>query len=209
MYSRHDLVWLTPLGWDAALARALPDQREAIGRWREQGWPLVVRRDEAGAAPGTVALGLAMPPDAAGIKRRIALHALGSDIAKSAPALALCDAADEAPLHWRPALDTLMRSGLPLRAFGSLALQALTRQPYLTAKSDIDLLFQPTSRSMLDSGLALMSGCTLPLDGEIVFPSGDAVAWKEWLGAERVLVKRIASLRLAPVAELLATLEEG
>jgi phosphoribosyl-dephospho-CoA transferase len=49
----------------------------------------------------------------------------------------------------------------------------------------------------------------LPLDGEIVFPSGDAVAWKEWAGAERVLVKRASAVRLAPVAELLSTLEDA
>lgn len=208
MYSRHDLVWLTPRGWAAALARALPGEHEAIERWQRHGWPLVVRRDETGAAPDSVCLGLALPPDAAGVKRRIALHALESDIVKRAPALPLPDAAAQAPLHWRPAIDTLAQS-LPLRAFGSLALQVITGQSYLTAKSDIDLLFHPTTRSMLDAGLSMMSASPLPLDGEIVFPSGDAVAWKEWAGAERVLVKRIASVRLAPVAELLATLEDA
>lgn len=208
MHSRHDLVWLTPRGWDAALARALPGQHEAIEQWQGQGWPAVVRRDEAGAAPGNVSLGLALPPDADGVKRRIALHAPESEIAKSAPALPLLDAADAAPAHWRPALDMLAHA-LPLRAFGSLALQAITGQAYLTPKSDIDLLFHPTTRSMLDAGLAIMSASPLPLDGEIVFPSGDAVAWKEWAGAERVLVKSVASVRLAPVAELLATLEDA
>lgn len=208
MYSRHDLVWLTPRGWDAALARALPGQQAALEQWQRQGWPVVVRRDETGAAPGAVSLGLALPPDADGVKRRIALHALASDVAESAPALPLLDAAAAAPAHWRPALDMLAQA-LPLRAFGSLALQAITGQSYLTAKSDIDLLFHPTSRSMLDSGLAKMSACPLPLDGEIVFPSGEAVAWKEWTGAERVLVKSVASVRLAPVAELLATMEDA
>ncbi len=209
MYSRHDLVWLTARGWDAALARALPGQHEAMEQWKQQGWPVVVRRDEAGAAPGTVSLGLAMPPDADGVKRRIALHALESDVTETAPPLSLSEAAHAAPAHWRPDLDTLIRSGLPLRAFGSLALQAITRQGYLTAKSDIDLLFHPRTRATLDAGLALMAESALPLDGEIVFPSGDAVAWKEWAGAERVLVKGAAGVRLAPVAELLATLEDA
>ena len=64
-----------------------------------------------------------------------------------------------------------------------------------------------------DAGLALLErhAATLPLDGEIVFPSGAAVAWKEWLSASRnearVLVKDAGAVRLAPMAELLMTLE--
>ena len=211
MFSRHDLVWLSAAGWDAALARALPGQHDAIGQWRLNGWPVVVRRDEAGSAPHTVSLGLALPPDAAGFKRRIALQARECDVARTEPALTLAAAAGAAPEHWRTALDTLSRSGVPLQAYGSLALQAITGQTYLTAASDIDLLFHPRTRSMLEAGLAVIGehAAHLPLDGEIVFPSGEAVAWKEWTGAERVLVKQAEGVRLAPVAQLLATLEDA
>lgn len=209
MFSRHDLVWLSASGWDGALVRAKPGQQDAIAQWKRNDWPLIVRRDEAGTPPGTVSLGLAMPPDAAGIKRRIALQVHESDIARTAPALALEEAARAAPGHWRTALEQL--AGIPLQTYGSLALQALTGQSYLTAKSDIDLLFHPRTRSMLDTGLARIaqSAALLPLDGEIVFPSGEAVAWKEWAGAERVLVKEASGVRLAPVAQLLATLEDA
>jgi len=55
----------------------------------------------------------------------------------------------------------------------------------------------PTSRDQLRAGLTLLAqhAALLPLDGEIVFPSGRAVAWKEWLLVDatprgmRVLVK--------------------
>lgn len=209
MYSRHDLVWLSASGWDAALSRAQPGERGAMLRWQREGWPVVVRRDEAGAAPDTVSLGLALPPDGAGFKHRIALQARTADVERSAPALPLGDAAAAAPSHWRPRLETLSSSGIPLRAYGSLALQAITGHSYLTDSSDIDLLFHPSDRTMFDRGLALIGehAAELPLDGEIVFPSGDAVAWKEWAGAERVLVKHAGGVRLAPVAHLLATLE--
>jgi phosphoribosyl-dephospho-CoA transferase len=75
--------------------------------------------------------------------------------------------------------------------------------------SDIDLLFFPANRNALDAGLALLErySAVLPLDGEIVFPSGDAVAWKEWLNADRVMVKDAVTVRLAPTAALLATLD--
>jgi phosphoribosyl-dephospho-CoA transferase len=46
----------------------------------------------------------------------------------------------------------------------------------------------------------------LPLDGEVLFPSGDAVAWKEWVGAgysERVLAKCRDTVRLARREELM------
>jgi phosphoribosyl-dephospho-CoA transferase len=51
----------------------------------------------------------------------------------------------------------------------------------------------------------------LPLDGEIVFPGGQAVSWQEWRMAianpSKVLVKELDSVRLAETASLLALLE--
>jgi phosphoribosyl-dephospho-CoA transferase len=63
----------------------------------------------------------------------------------------------------------------------------------------------------LHHGLALLDDYSrqLPLDGEIVFPSFQAVAWKEWRNAvpaasrTRVLVKRIDCVLLAEPATLL------
>jgi phosphoribosyl-dephospho-CoA transferase len=215
MFSRHDLAWLTGAGWEAALARALPGQHAALEQWRRHDWPAIVRRADAGLAPGQVSLGIALPPAADGSKGRVALNASVSDIARRAPALALADAARAAPARWRALLGELVAEsgGLAIRAYGSLAMQAVTGQAYLTPRSDIDLVFSPASRDALVTGIALLAryGALLPLDGEIVFPSGDAVAWKEWLGAERgqdrVLVKDAHAVRLASTAQLLATLE--
>jgi phosphoribosyl-dephospho-CoA transferase len=48
----------------------------------------------------------------------------------------------------------------------------------------------------------------LPLDGEIEFPSGHAVSWKEWLGqghaADRVLAKHLDTVALLRRDQLLA-----
>jgi phosphoribosyl-dephospho-CoA transferase len=211
MFSRHDLVWLTGRGWDAALESAPPGQHEALEQWRRQDWPAVVRRADIGLAAGQVSLGISLPPTPAGVKGRIALNAAESDVANHRPAIALADAAQSAPGHWRPALNDLAAS-LPLQAYGSLAMQSITGQTYLTPSSDIDLLFFPADANALDEGLVLLErhAVTLPLDGEIVFPSGAAVAWKEWLIASRnearVLVKDIDAVRLAPRAELIASL---
>jgi phosphoribosyl-dephospho-CoA transferase len=215
MFSRHELAWLTGAGWDAALARALPGQHAAIEQWRREDWPAIVRRADADLAPGQVSLGIALPPAADGSKGRVALNARLADVARRTPALALADAAGAAPQRWRALLGELAAEadGLALRVYGSLAMQAITGQHYLTARSDIDLLFAPASHETLNAGIALLAryGAVLPLDGEIMFPSGDAVAWKEWPSAgsiqARVLVKDARAVRLAPAAQLLATLE--
>ena len=215
MYSRHELVWLTGAGWQAAHAAALPADAEALDQWQRADWPLVVTRRDAGTSADTVCLGLALPPAADGSKRRIALRAALADVARSEPPLLLQKAMAAAPDVWKPGLAALASasSGLTLRVYGSLALQAITGQAYLTQRSDIDLLFYPATTVQLRSGLALLEAhaARLPLDGEVVFPNGDAVAWKEWLNAERnnaqVLVKATQAVRLASMVSLLAKLK--
>lgn len=226
MYARHKLVWLTAAGWDAAqasLSGTADDdiQTDALARWRAAAWPLVARRRDADAAADEVCLGLALPPDAAtGHKWRIALRAPAAGVAKTAPPLALGEAlsllaGSTALAGWRTALGALRESsvGLDLRVYGSLALQALTGLPYLRDTSDIDLLLQPRSDRQLRSGLALLEryARVLPLDGEIIFPRGEAVAWKEWVAARdsgaRVLVKDADTVRLTAPELLAATLE--
>lgn len=215
MYSRHELAWLSTRGWDAAIDRAQPGQRDAMEQWRRHDWPAIVRRADADLEPGQVSLGIPLPAAADGAKGRIALNALKADVARRNPPLALADAAQAAPERWSKSLaELVMRSsGLALRAYGSLAMQAITGQPYVTPASDIDLLFAPSDMASLHAGLLLLEhfAALLPLDGEIVFPSGAAVAWKEWLGAapmqSRVLVKDAGAVRLASIAELTATLE--
>ena len=222
MYARHDLVWLGETGWDRVLAGAAPASSAALAAWRAAGWPAVVRRAEADMAAGEVALGIPLPPRAGdGRKVRIAGRVGIDAIRRHAGPLALAQVhATELPSHWRPALAELDRQaracGIVLRVYGSTALQALTGQRYLSAASDIDLLLHPRSQGELALGLALLQrfAAQLPLDGEIVFPGGRAVAWKEWSAAlggaagTRVLVKEMTRVCLAPIEALLAALEE-
>lgn len=218
MYARHSLVWLTAAGWEAARAAAPPEHGAAIERWRDAGWPLVVRRRDPNAGDAELCLGLALPPDPlSGDKLRIALRAPLATVARGAPPLALKDVLAAAPEQWRRDLALLNEAGvgLNLRVYGSLALQTLTGLAYLRPTSDIDLLLAPLTEHQLRAGLALLRRYAedLPLDGEIVFPNGDAVPWKEWLSAEashaRVLVKGRDGVHLAPLSALLATLRSA
>lgn len=209
MPSRHDRAWLSSAGWDAAVAGAAPAHAPALEQWRKQDWPLIVTRRTPDAAPGALCLGLALPP-AAGRKIRIAVQVHEHMVARIEAPLSLRVAAVAAPAAWTAPLAALLADAgsINLHAYGSLALQAITSLPYLSDASDIDLLLSPASVQELDAGMHLLQSHQqqLPLDGEIVFPDGAAVAWKEWrdtTGASaRVLVKDAASVRLVTNASL-------
>ena len=221
MFARHDLVWLTSRGWERALAGAPAASAAALDAWRDAGWPAVVRRAEDQLAPGEVAIGFAMPPrpDGGG-KLRVGCRVELADVGRRTRALALVGALDAVPPAWREALTALEReaadAGLGVDVYGSVALEALTGQAYVTPTSDIDLLLRPLNRAQLAQGLALLAryAASLPLDGEIVFPDGRAVAWKELRAAfasapgTRVLAKGLERVALVSLEELLATLEE-
>lgn len=167
---------------------------------------------DGGAGRGDVCLGVPLPPDADGVKVRIPLRASAGHIARTSAPLDL-RAALPAAGPWREGLAKLAGAAPSLRVFGSLAMQSLTGLHYVSPASDIDLLFHPASAGQLDEVIALLAhhAAELPLDGEIVFPGGAAVSWKEWLMATRhpakVMVKELGAVRLADTASLLATLE--
>lgn len=221
MFARHDLVWLTGRGWQRVRASAPGAAIAALDGWRDGGWPAVVRRAEADLAPGEVAIGFALPPRPEdGAKLRVACRVDLGDVQRRTRALPLVGALDAVPAAWRKGLAALERqaadAGLGLAVYGSVALEALTGMPYVTAQSDIDLLLRPLNRKQLMTGLDLLAlhAATLPLDGEIVFPDGRAVAWKELRAAfasapgTRVLVKGLQRVALTAPDELLAMLEE-
>jgi phosphoribosyl-dephospho-CoA transferase len=215
-FERHMLVWLDDAGWKAAQATEEPQHKAAFRLWQIQSWPVIVRRADADAAPDEICLGLPLPPDEdSGQKVRISLRAHAAHIKKSAPAMALASVLRSSPSTWRAHLAALERdaAGLHLRAYGSLAMEAITELPYVSETSDVDILFHPASRRQLEDGVALLAryAALLPLDGEIVFPGGAAVSWKEWRMAvanpAKVIVKEMGAVRLADTASLLALLE--
>lgn len=209
---RHMLVWLSEAGWEAARA-GHTQHAAALTQWQRRDWPAVVRRQDADAASDEVCLGLPAPPDSAGVKTRIGLRVRAADVVRSSAATALRAALPFAGA-WRARLTALCDDtpALDLRVFGSLAMQALTGLQYVSPASDVDVLFHPSSRRALDDGLALLERHAqhVPLDGEIVFPGGAAVSWKEWRMAmrhpARVMVKELHTVRLTDTASLLATL---
>lgn len=227
MHERHHLVWLSDAGWQRAQARASDArQREAMAHWQHNRWPLVVRRADTDAAPDEICAGIALPPDAQGNKPRIAVRAHAAEVAATRAPFLLRDIAAarlaSLPPAWHAPMAQLQqdmeRAGIALAVFGSLAWQIITGQPYLRGSSDIDLLFEPASREQLEQGVRLLAyhAMFLPLDGEIVFPGGAAVSWKEWRQVavkggdpdNKVLVKTPDMVKLEPVGALAASLPQ-
>lgn len=217
--TRHGLVWLNEAGWIEALARVTDDHRYAVQRWRQHDWPAVIRRRDADCASDEICLGIALPPDQDGVKLRVPLRIGLQGVRQMRAPLEIADVIEHAGSQWRDGLFELHANiaaqGLDIRVYGSLALQMLTGLSYLRPASDIDLLFSPLDRSQLEQGVSLLQqyATRLPLDGEIAFPSGHAVSWKEWAqgcgkSGNRVLIKHDSGVALQRVGELLAEFEE-
>ena len=200
---RHALVFVSQRCWRRLLAARSDLQADPLVRhWVANGWPLVRRRPRAGEAPG-VPLGLALPPFAG--KRRLSVLVQPEDVAATTPPLPLRSARRAAPQAWQPTLDRLQ--GLALRhrlepaVFGSLAWQAITGLPYLTAGSDLDLLLpvrRETSLGRLAADLAeIEASAPMALDGEFIRNDGAAVNWREiQSGAQEILVKTLGGVSL-------------
>ncbi len=206
---RHWFIRLRLGAWASVVAsqRGLPDDA-LLGGWGEHGHPLVARRRQAGDRPGHVAAALALPP--ACPTRRIAFDLAVEAIAGVEPPPSLVAVRAVAPQPWHATLDALAAlgravSGDPL-VFGSFAWQALTGLPYITAASDLDLLWPMTPALDVPTllvGLARLEE-TAPgrLDGELVQgPTGAGVQWREWAsGTDEVLVKGADAVALQPRA---------
>lgn len=163
-----------------------------VADWAERGWPLVVRRPVCADLPGSLPVGLPLPP-ALGKLRLAFLVPQGAVVEHRAPPL-LADAAPVAPAPWRATIAALLRHDPRTRCYGSLAWQHLTGLDYLTPSSDLDLLWTVPDRQAADALVttlaAIDSAAPMRIDGEMVAAQGQAVQWREWAsGAGEVLVK--------------------
>jgi len=212
-FCRHDLAWLGPRWREALLQPLAPLDEAAVAAWADHDRPAVVRRLEAEAPAGAVALGVALP----GPGRRLGLLVTADAVVRRTGPLRLRDAAASAPEAWRAplaALDAALDAvGTPVAVFGSLAWQHLVGEPYLHPASDVDLLLRPRDGAALWAGLDVLAGRDgrgVRLDGEVHLGGGRAVAWRELAGRPaRVLVKSARGVGLVPLDEALGLLAEG
>jgi phosphoribosyl-dephospho-CoA transferase len=200
---RHQLAYLSAPGWRAVLARDWDAQaREVLRHWAAQGLPLVVTRQHLPrlTREAPVALGLAAP--ASWGRRAIALQVAPGEIAWLSEFPALGEPFGALPRGLRASLqrlgDGLRRQGLRGRVYGSAGWQQLTGLSYLHERSDLDLWLRVEGAAQADRAAACLQQTQIGprLDGELMFPDGSAVAWREWADwregrCRQLLVKQI------------------
>jgi phosphoribosyl-dephospho-CoA transferase len=216
-WRRHDLLHVAPDIWASVLAHrpALADL-PLLSTWADRAWPLVVRRRAEAEDPGLAPVGVPLPP-AAGKHRVALLFPPGGVLRHSSPPL-LRTVASVAGSGWQSTIALLVdlgdSIGVEPSAFGSLLWQHQTGLTYLSPHSDLDVLWTvPADLDVLSlvSGVAEIQRDTqLRIDGEVVFPDGSAVNWRELWNEHRtggragVLAKTMEGVRLLDIASLLS-----
>lgn len=205
--ARHDLVTVAPDAWATLLAeRPDLDGLPFLPDWAERGWPVIIRRRVPGEDVTRIPAGFPLPPSLG--KRRIGF-ALSPAGVTHRPSVTLAEARRAAPAAWHPTIDALIAHGavhgLVPRVFGGLLWQSLTGLPYLTATSDLDLLWpcpDAIDRAFLDGLGRIEAEASMRLDGELLLADGFDVNWREIHVAgpgDTVLAKALERLELRPV----------
>jgi phosphoribosyl-dephospho-CoA transferase len=186
MLHRHDLLRARPDACDAML-RCHPGLADLplVADWALREWPVIVRRRMAGDVAGNVPAALPLPPVHG--KRRLAFSFSSGAAVVVLPPVLLRDAAPAAPTEWQPLIAALIYLGevvgVTPRVFGALLWEHATRLAYLTAQSDLDLLWSISderSAALLVEGLLRLDAAgPVRLDGELELPGGAAVNWRE------------------------------
>lgn len=210
---RHQLLRLRDSAWlrllaDTANLSAHPSARSALTLWARHGHPVVVSRQAPGL-PADTPLAAGLPAPLSLGRARIAL-ALRADEVLFVDAFPL--AAEVLPTlgapqrpGWQALCTQLDALEVPARVYGSHGWQQLTGLGYVRAGSDLDLLLPVSTPEQADAVVRALGAAPagLPrLDGELLWPDGAAVAWREWaawragqVGA--LLVRRIDGVNLA------------
>lgn len=208
--ARNHLVWIDTLAWQQMEERDWdPQAREILAHWRSHGLPLVVCRQRDDAMGDEICVGLPAPSQWS--RRRLALRVRLDHINVSGVFPTFLQVA-RANRWGRGALElslALSSSGADARVYGSHGWQFLTDLSYLHAESDIDLSLRVDGFDTACQLVQQLAAAELHrrLDGEIVFASGEAVAWRELQKlvagqTTQVMVKERCRVRLATMAEV-------
>jgi phosphoribosyl-dephospho-CoA transferase len=198
---RHQLASLTPAGWARVLEGEWDAQAQAcLSHWALHRLPLVVTRQPPAPDAG-IAMGL--PAPTRWDRRRLALTVPHAEVSyfdefpQAHQLTRLLPAAARAA--WQRLCGGLRALGAVARVHGSFGWQQLTGLDHLRSGSDIDLWIAADDALQADAIVSLLQSFAAGrprIDGELVFPGGAAVAWREWQAwregrVQAVLVKRI------------------
>ena len=214
---RNQLVWLTEPAWQAVLARDWDAQALAILRhWHAKQLPLVVCRQRGTEQPQTrerVSLGLPAPNQWE--RRKLALDVALEDVARIGDFPLVKQVLNDTSLlqggeaQLQSVMSQAQALGVHLRVYGSYGWQSLSGLPCVREASDLDLLAPVQDLATAAQVAQLLQGLQLGprVDGELLFPNGWAIAWREYAQllsgqVDRVLVKQREGVQLLTMAEL-------
>ena len=197
---RNGLVWLTIPGWDRVLGGDWDAQARLILRhWALRALPLVVCRQRGENSPPTISLGL--PAPSVWNRRKLALEVASDEVGRvgSFPTFEQLEP-PERRVSFAAAI-TEFRSNAagfdgPIQVYGSFGWETLTGLPYVRPGSDLDLRVVVPNHEVAAAVARSLNALQLPMrvDGELAFPDGSAIAWREYFQwaegkVDRMLVK--------------------
>ena len=210
--SRHDFVWLDERLLEMRIEGDVSCM-EIAHAWFAADRPAIVCRRSTQTSSDHVRLGIPLPPSRG--KVRIAVEVPYESIRQSRQPPTLQEVIDSVPQQWQSPLRQLTREALAnklqFQVYGSVAWQYLTGENYVTAQSDIDLLWRAYSQEDISKGLEILlhweNSSGLKADGELLFSDGSAMAWRELLTTSRkVMVKSRSLVELKPLSDLVGML---
>jgi phosphoribosyl-dephospho-CoA transferase len=211
---RNGLVWLTAPGWDRVLSGDWDAQALGILRhWALMALPLVVCRQRVENFPPTISLGL--PAPSVWDRRKLALEVMPDEVGRvgwfpSFEQLKRFEQFEQfeqfEPREAFIATINEVRSNAPgfegsIEVYGSFGWETLTGMSYVRPSSDLDLRVAVPDRATAAAVARALNALQLPIrvDGELAFPDGSAIAWREYLQwvegkVDRMLVKSRTSI---------------
>jgi len=213
---RNQLLCVDSAGWARIGAHDWDAQAQTIfSHWRTHQLPLVVCRQRAETQPNHVCMGLPSPQQWS--RRRVALTVCLDHLTAHAGFPTLGQVVQTN--HWDSAVielsDAIEKLGAKAHVYGSHGWQWLTGLTYLHEASDLDLSLSVNSWEMASHLVHCLANTAIHcrVDGEIVFPQGQAIAWRELYQliqgkTLQVLMKDRHSIKLRSQEELIQLCSE-
>jgi phosphoribosyl-dephospho-CoA transferase len=172
------------MGRDAPLASGFPGSATGSGLGEAR-----LAGDRAAPHGGDCVDGVpaALPLPPCHGKRRLAFNFPAGAAMAAVPPVLLCEAARTTPTAWQSVVAAVLDIGdtvkIAPRVFGAVLWEHATGLPYLTAKSDLDLLWSVSDERaavlLVEQLLKLETEGPVRLDGELELPDGAGVNWRE------------------------------
>jgi phosphoribosyl-dephospho-CoA transferase len=188
-FQRHDLVWL-----DSEF-----NYTPELNDWVVQKFPCVVIR-QTSPAPNYLNIAWCNGMDKK-VSRHSCLIPIQSIVSHTAP-LPLINIAQYFVAETTSLIKTIRKlEQLNFKPciYGSFSWQILTQKNYIHDNSDLDVLLHVATHNQLGYILTLLDNLAMisgrRVDGELIFPDGCAVAWREWFSdSDKVLCKAFSEV---------------